>query len=558
MIKICFIGAGSTIFAKNLIGDILLHKEIGEVHLVLHDIDEERLATSKVVAERIIDLVGKPTTRLTSTLDRKEAIKNANYVIMMMQIGGYKPGTVRDFAIPKKYGLRQTIADTLGIGGIMRAQRTIPVFLDMCRDIIEGAPDALVINYVNPMAMLLWAAKNVYPDLKILGLCHSVQLTVKELGEDLNIKPANIGHYCAGINHMAFYLKLFETSSATSSETLSETSSLSRSAEGVDLYPKLRDIAVRGAFPKTNKVRYDMFEKLGYFVTESSEHFSEYVPWYIKKDRPDLIEKFNIPLDEYITRCEQQLTDWKTLKKDFEDPSTDLIVEPSDEVAAKIIAALTGGTAITINANLPNQQPNKELLITNLPENCIVEVPCYIGGTKMGKNEINRSEVRDSKAGNNKFGDSKARNSEIGNRNLGNSEIGNRNLGNSEIENRNLGNNKFGDSKARNSEIENGNLGNNGIGNNETWSNRDREFGKIAGVVPRVIGDLPPHLAALMRTNINVQELAVIAALEKKKDYLYYAAMMDPHTSSELALDDIYRLVDEMVDSHADYLPCYH
>ena len=301
MPKIALIGAGSTIFAKRLIGDILLTPELaGDTQIALHDIDEDRLRTSEIVTRRITEKLGLNTLVFSST-DRREVLVGSDYVIFMMQVGGYKPSTLIDFEIPKKYGLRQTIADTMGVGGIMRALRTIPVIRDILRDMEEVCPHAILLNYVNPMAMLCMAINQISPGMKMVGLCHSVQGTAEQLANDHNENIEDVDYFCAGINHMSFYLR-FE-----------------KKQNGIkqDLYPRLKEIAEQGAMPKDNLVRYEMLKRLGFFVTESSEHFSEYTPWFIKRDRPDLIDKFNIPLDEYITRCEKQIAEWDEHKKNL-------------------------------------------------------------------------------------------------------------------------------------------------------------------------------------------------------------------------------------------------
>jgi len=460
MPKIAFIGAGSTVFAKNLIGDILSYPALAGSTLSLHDIDEERLETSAVVAHKIAEALDvRPT--IEATTDRRTALSGADYAITMIQVGGYRPATVTDFEIPKKYGLRQTIADTLGIGGIMRGLRTIPVLLDMCRDMEEVCPDVTLLQYVNPMAMNCWAIDRASP-IRTVGLCHSVQGTAHQLAEASGVPYEEINYVAAGINHMAFYLK-FER-------------------DGQNLYPAISQILADGRVPDRDRVRYEMFRRLGYFVTESSEHFSEYVPWFIKRDRPDLIEAFNIPLDEYIARCEFQIAGWQALHERLVDPETRFVVPaPGEEVphvmldgserdmekvlnhmltlkrspeyGSLIIHAMETGQPEVIYGNVPNYG-----LIDNLPEGCCVEVPCLV--------------------------------------------------------NRN-------------------------------------------GIQPVKIGALPPHLAALMQTNVNVQSLTVEAALTGQRDHIYHAAMLDPHTAAELSLDQIWALVDEMIDAHTDYLPAF-
>ncbi len=436
MPKITFIGAGSTVFAKNLLGDILSFPELARSTIALHDIDEDRLKTTQIVANKVAQAVNANPT-IISTTDRREALAGADYILGMFQVAGYKPGTVIDFEIPKKYGLRQTIADTLGIGGIMRGLRTIHVLLDMCRDMEELCPDAFFLNYVNPMVMNCWAISRA-SRIRTVGLCHSVPHTAGELAEDIGIPVEEINYLVAGINHMAFFLK-FER----------------KTPDGVeDLYPLLHQVIEEGRIPDWNRVRYDMLTRLGYFVTESSEHFSEYVPWFIKRDRPDLIEKYSIPLDEYIRRCENQIAEWEKMRVRLEREAAAIEVERSKEYGSLIIHSIHTGTPRTIYGNVPNYG-----IIDNLPEGCPVEVPCLVDAN---------------------------------------------------------------------------------------------------GVQPTHIGAIPPHLAALMKTNINVQELTVEAALTHKREHIYHAAMLDPHTGAELDLDQIWDLVDELIDAHGDWLPQYN
>lgn len=430
MAKITFIGAGSTVFAKNLLGDILSYPELSNSEIYLHDIDEERLASSSIVAQRVVEATNATAT-IKSTTDRREALAGANYVITMIQVAGYKPGTVVDFEIPKKYGLRQTIADTLGIGGIMRGLRTIPVMLDICRDMEELCPDALLLNYVNPMSILCWAISRA-TTIKTVGLCHSVQHTAYELSLDIDVPVEEINYTVAGINHMAFYLN-FER-------------------DGQDLYPEIQRVVDEGRIPDTNRVRYELFQKFGYFVTESSEHFSEYVPWFIKRDRPDLIEQYNIPLDEYIRRCEVQIEGWNTQRTELEGGAP-LEIKRSVEYGSTIIHSMETGIPRVVYGNVANNG-----LIDNLPDGCCVEVPCVVD-----KN----------------------------------------------------------------------------------------------GIQPVKIGKIPPQLAALMRTNVNVQELTVEAALTGRKEHIYHAALLDPHTAAELDMNQIVALVDDLIEAHGDWLPEY-
>ena len=349
--KITFIGAGSTVFAKNLLGDILSFPELADSKICLFDIDETRLKSSEIVANRIASTLGT-NAAVEATTDRARALEGASYAINMIQVGGYRPCTVTDFEIPKRYGLRQTIADTLGIGGIMRALRTIPVLLDMCKEMERLCPDVVHLNYVNPMAMNCWAL-NEATGIRTIGLCHSVQHTAAEIAADISVPVEEINYVVAGINHLAFYLKL--------------------ERDGEDLYPEIHRVVAEGRVPDTNRVRYDLFSRLGYFVTESSEHFSEYCPWFIKRDRPDLIKKFNIPLDEYPRRCERQIAAWENLWKTLEDSAQTLEVRRSAEYGSRIIHSLETGVPRVVYGNVSNHY-----LIDNLPFGCCVEVPCVI------------------------------------------------------------------------------------------------------------------------------------------------------------------------------------
>jgi alpha-galactosidase len=349
--KITFIGAGSTVFAKNLIGDILSFPELADSSICLFDIDENRLSTSEVVARRIAQTLGASAT-VEATTDRARALDGASYAINMIQVGGYRPCTVTDFEIPKRYGLRQTIADTLGIGGIMRGLRTIPVLIDMCKEMERRCPDVVHLNYVNPMAMNCWALDEA-TNVRTVGLCHSVQHTAGELARDIGVPVEEINYVVAGINHVAFYLKL--------------------ERNGEDLYPEIRRVIAEGRVPDDNRVRYDIFSRLGYFVTESSEHFSEYGPWFIKRGREDLIKKFNIPLDEYPRRCESQLAQWEKLRTDLERSDRPLEIRRSVEFGSLIIHSLETGIPRVVYGNVANHN-----LIDNLPGGCCVEVPCVV------------------------------------------------------------------------------------------------------------------------------------------------------------------------------------
>jgi len=284
-------------------------------------------------------------------------LKDSKAVFTMFQVGGYEPCTVTDFEVPKEFGLRQTIADTLGVGGIMRGLRTVPVLLSIAADMRAVCPDALLMNYVNPMAILSLAMQRLAPDIRYVGLCHSVQGTAEELAKDLGVEYNDLVYTCAGINHMAFYQRF-----------------ALRHADGSleDLYPRLKELARTGQVPDTNRVRYEILKKFGYFVTESSEHFAEYTPWFIKRDRPDLIEKFNVPLDEYPRRCVHQMADWaKELERIRAEDTIE--IKTSREYAASIVNALVTGEPSVIYGNVLNQG-----LIDNLPADCCVEVACLV------------------------------------------------------------------------------------------------------------------------------------------------------------------------------------
>ena len=372
MIKLTIIGAGSAVFTKNIVVDLMHIPQFKKMHISLMDIDETRLKLAKELIDTVSNKLNA-NPKVTLHTDRKEALRNADFVQTTIQVGGYKPSTVIDFDIPKKYGLKQTIADTLGIGGIMRGLRTIPILLDIAQDIIDVCPNALWLQYVNPMCSNMIAINKQFPEIKSIGLCHSVQGTAEMLAKDLNEDIGNINFTCAGINHMAFFLK-FEKK---------------QNGLNIDLYPKLKTLADEIVSDKKissrsenihyesnkilhEKVRYEILRRFGYFVTESSEHFAEYVPWFIKNNRDDIIIKYKIPIDEYIDRCEHHVKTWQELEQDI----TPLKSEPlklSHEYASYIMDAVINNKSITINANLMNNN-----LINNLPSNCCVEVPCLI------------------------------------------------------------------------------------------------------------------------------------------------------------------------------------
>ena len=363
--KIAFIGAGSTIFMKHIICDVLQRDAMSGAHVALVDIDPVRLAQSVKIADQMVTTLDVPA-KITSHLKQREALDGADFVIVTFQIGGYDPCTITDFEIPKKFGLEQTIADTLGIGGIMRGVRTVPHLWSICDDMMDLCPEATLLQYVNPMSINIWAITEKYPEIKVVGLCHSIQYTVKALATDLGLEESEIRFDCSGINHIAFFSKF---------EQIMEDGSYR------DLYPALQAGYAEGRFPTDesmesprckNFVRYEMMKRLGYFVTESSEHFAEYVPWFIKKGREDLIEKFQISIDEYPKRCIEQAAGWDQQAKDLEGGAP-MDLEPSNEFASDIIESIWTGKPSVIYGNVANKG-----MIENLPDGCAVEVACLV------------------------------------------------------------------------------------------------------------------------------------------------------------------------------------
>jgi alpha-galactosidase len=430
MSKITFLGAGSTVFAKNVLGDCMLVPALEGFEFALYDINEQRLKDSENMLTNLKENLNK-NIQINAYFDRREALKDAKYVINAIQVGGYKPSTVIDFEIPKKYGLRQTIADTVGIGGIFRNLRTIPVMLDFAKDMEEVCPDALFLNYTNPMAVLT-GVMNRFTKIKTVGLCHSVQVCTKELFHLLGMDPEGVQEKIAGINHMAWLLEV--------------------KRNGEDLYPEIKRRAKEKQKTKHHDmVRLELMDKFGYYVTESSEHNAEYHPYFIKSRYPELIEKFNIPLDEYLRRCELQIKNWETMREELvNNKGLDHI--RSKEYGFRIIEAVETDIPFKFGGNVLNTGR----LISNLPEKACVEVPCIA----------------------------------------------------------------------------------------------DR-----SGITPTYVGDLPEQLAALNRTNINTQLLTIEAAITRKREYIYQAAMLDPHTAAELSMDDIILLCDDLIEAHGERLP---
>lgn len=450
--KITFLGAGSTIFAKNVLGDCMMTESLKSFEYALYDIDEVRLEESRVLLEGI-----KKKYNLDASIvvyrDRKEALKKAKYVVNAIQVGGYEPCTVIDFEIPKKYGLRQTIGDTIGVGGIMRALRTMPVLEDFLRDMEEVCPDAVFLNYTNPMSILSgFILKN--SRIKSVGLCHSVQVCVKELLEPLgiNVDLDDVVSEFAGINHLAFMTKIEDK-------------------YGNDLYPQIKEKAkyylenpkvyleeVKPRLggidkPLTDLVRYELMLTFGYYSPESSEHSAEYYPYFIKNKYPELLEKYHTPLDEYPGRCIKQIDDWNKTKEDLLSENG-LVHKKSKEYASMIFNAIETGELFEFYGNVINDR-----MISNLPEDACVEIKCIAD-----KSGINKT----------------------------------------------------------------------------------------------YFGELPAQCAAIDMTHINVHKMVEKAYETREKKYIYYAALLDPHTSSELSIDDTKAMVDELIEAHGDWLPKFN
>lgn len=363
--KIAFVGAGSTVFMKNIVGDVLHREALKGAHIALMDINETRLKESEVVAQRMVAALGVPA-KITTHLSQREALDGADFVVTAFQVGGYDPCTITDFDVPKEFGLRQTIADTIGVGGILRGVRTVPHLWSVCEDMMAVCPDATLLQYVNPMAINIWAITRKFPKIKVVGLCHSVQHTAATLAADLGLNSKDLHYRCAGINHIAFFLHLQK---------------IDANGTYTDLYPALQEGYANGTFPTSaaqenprckNIVRYEILKQFGHFVTESSEHFSEYVPWFIKEGRTDLIERFEIPLDEYPTRCIENIEEWQAQSKELME-SPEIEIKQTEEYASEIMNSIWTGTPSVIYGNVANTG-----LITNLPQNCAVEVPCLV------------------------------------------------------------------------------------------------------------------------------------------------------------------------------------
>ncbi len=487
MPKITFVGAGSTVFAKNILGDAMSLESLRRADIALCDIDAQRLDDSRLLIEAVNRNCNEGRANISTHLgvdQRRQALEGADYVVNAVQVGGYEPCTVTDFEVPKKYGLYQTIGDTLGIGGIFRSLRTIPVMLDIARDMEEVCPEAWLLNYANPMAMITGGVLRG-SSVRTVGLCHSVQgcagWLVRMLGLGEEYPREELQWEIAGINHQAWLLSI--------------------SHKGIDIYPEIkatarkfvdelqsrgagmwmRELATRigvdedephynisGRMKKAveegkateeellltrvghDRVRLELMFRFGYYVTESSEHSAEYVPWIIRQGREDLINQYIVPLDEYPRRCRSQIANWEKQREELLGDPT-ISHKPTSEFGAYIMDAIETDSPLRVAGNVMNDG-----IITNLPRKACVEVPCLV----------------------------------------------------------------------------------------------DRN-----GVRPTVVGDLPEPCAALNRTNINPQILTVEAALTGKKDHVYQAALLDPHTSAQLSIDETISLCDDMIEAHGDWLP---
>ena len=454
MNKITFMGAGSTVFVRNVLGDCMCTQSLRDWEFALYDIDPVRLQESFAIISAMNETKGGhgKVTAYLGVENRKEALRGARFVVNAIQVGLYDPCTIIDFEVPKKYGLRQTIGDTLGIGGIMRALRTIPVMDDFAQDMQEVCPDALFLNYTNPMAMLSGYMQR-YTGIETVGLCHSVQVCSEFLLKELDMEDKLEGRRerIAGINHMGWLLELRDKDG---NDLYPEIRRRAKLALDAHLYGKTQDAPDWVEKTRCDLVRLDYIRRFGYYCTESSEHNSEYNMFYIKSKYPELIDRYHIPLDEYPRRCVEQIAGWEKERDELRTQKK-LDHERSREYASYIMESVVTGTPYKIGGNVLNTGN----LIENLPADACVEVPCLIDGM---------------------------------------------------------------------------------------------------GVHPCRAGRLPVQCAAMNMTNINVQLLTIEAAVTRKKEHIYQAAMLDPHTGSELDPDTIVKLVDDLIETHGDWLPAYH
>lgn len=431
MKKIVFIGAGSIIFVKNLIGDCLLTPSLQDAEFALLDIDKEKLYLAEGMLKNLNNNINEGRATIRAYESQKEALRNADFVINAIQVGGYDPCVIGDFEIPLKYGLKQTYADTLGIGGIFRGLRTIPVMQGICKDMEEVCPNAWLLNYTNPMAIVAGAIQKS-TKIRTIGLCHSVQSCTSDLMKIIDMDPSGVEYKIAGINHQAWLLEVTK--------------------DGEDMYPEIRRRANALTDPHEDMVRYEILKRFGYYVTESTQHTAEYTPYFIKDKYPEKLAQYGIKTLMYKDWGRSQKEYWRQAKVDLVENRA-ISHERTKEFASYIMDSLVTGTPYRIHANVLNKG-----FITNLPENCCVEVPCLVDGT---------------------------------------------------------------------------------------------------GIYPCYMGALPPQCAALNRTNINVQELTIEAALTGKREHVYHAAFLDPHTAAELDMDDIVKMCDELIENNRNWLPMF-
>src|SRR4051812_2676034 len=426
MVKVAFIGAGSVEFTRNVVTDLCAFPELhGDLELAFHDIDATRLGYADALARRISDQTGS-AARVSSDLDRLAAVEGADYVINAVQVGGYR-ATRADFDIPAHYGVRQTIGDTIGIGGISRGLRTLPVAMGIGEDLSKVAPDAYLLNYSNPMAMLPWGVYAGTPFQRVVGLCHSVRDTHAFLASTVGEQVGDVRFVTAGFNHQAFVLT-FER-------------------DGVDLYPRLREV-IDGDPELQRRVRVELFRHFGYFPTESSEHSAEYVPWFMRHDGE--IERFRIFVGDYLQRSERNIDEYERTKRELESDAP-LELEPLSELASEFIHAHQTGKPRELYVNVRNDGK-----VPDLPDECCVEVPCLVD---------------------------------------------------------------------------------------------------VNGPQPRSVGALPPQLAALNRTFLNVVELTVRAVLDGSRQHVYQAALLDPNAGATLTTHEVVAMCDELFEAHAELIP---
>ncbi|NLZ55422.1 MAG: alpha-glucosidase/alpha-galactosidase [Clostridiaceae bacterium] len=432
--KITFLGAGSSVFVRNVIGDSMHVPSLREAEVALYDIDPQRLNESRRMLENLQRNTPGAAMRFATYCGEenlREALRDADFAVCAIQVGGYEPSTVIDFEVPKRFGLRQTIGDTLGVGGIFRGLRTLPAMELFLRTMAEVCPRVIFLNYTNPMAILTGYARRYHDSVQMTGLCHSVQVCGPALVTGLGLEwDDTIQTKIAGINHMAWLLEI--------------------SRNGVDLYPELKRLSLERGAPDHDRVRHKIMHTFGYYITESSEHLSEYLPWFIRNDYPELIEEYNIPLDEYPRRCVRQIEHWRHIAGDLVD-NPELTHTRSNEYASYIMDAVATNRPFKFGGNVLNTG-----LITNLPREACVEVPCLVDAS---------------------------------------------------------------------------------------------------GIAPTYIGDLPEQLAALNRTNINVQLLTIEAYVRRSREAVYQAALLDPHTAAQLDIDTTVKLCDALIEAHGNMLP---